>query len=104
MGERIRLGHRVLIEDARRNGHHLRATWHAEARQFVFITWRDDVCTGATRVAVEDVAHLTALLVDGLVDSATITPPAPPTPAPTRTPSLTDRARTWWRTFRGVAA
>ena len=109
MGERTSQRRRVLIEDARRNGHHLRATWHAESRQFVFSTWRDDVCTGAARVAVEDIAELTGLLVDGLADSAT--PPAPPppspvprAPSPTRPPGLGDRARTWWRTFRGLAA
>ena len=30
MGERPARRRRVLIEDARRNGHHLRATWHPE--------------------------------------------------------------------------
>jgi hypothetical protein len=38
---------------------------------------RDDVCTGAARVAVEDVAELTGLLVDGLADSATRPSPEP---------------------------
>jgi hypothetical protein len=61
----------VLIEDARRNGHHLRATWHPDTRQFVLSTWREDVCTGSARLAVEDVAELTGLLVDGLSDAAT---------------------------------
>jgi hypothetical protein len=75
MGERTSVRRRVLIEDARRNGHHLRATWHAETRQFVFSTWRDDVCTGATRIAVEDVAELAGLVVDGLADSAGTSPP-----------------------------
>src|SRR5262245_41686426 len=108
MGERTSVRRRVLIEDARRNGHHLRATWHAENRQFVFSTWRDDVCTGATRVAVEDVAELASLMVDGLADSAG-TLPAPPSPSPSPGASawasgLGDRARTWWRTFRGLAA
>jgi len=109
MGERISLRRRVLIEDTRRNGHHLRATWHAETRQFVFSTWRDDVCTGATRVAVEDVAELAGLMVDGLADSAGTTSPAPPSPEPRPATSawasnLGDRARAWWRTFRGLAA
>jgi hypothetical protein len=108
MGERTSVRRRVLIEDARRNGHHLRATWHAETRQFVFSTWRDDVCTGATRVAVADVAELAGLLVEGLADSAG-TSPAPPSPSPrptlsTRASGLGDRARAWWRTFRGLAA
>ena len=108
MGERTSVRRRVLIEDARRNGHHLRATWHAETRQFVFSTWRDDVCTGATRIAVEDVAELAGLVVDGLADSAG-TSPAPRSPAPrpassTRASGFGDRARAWWRTFRGLAA
>lgn len=108
MGERTSVRRRVLIEDARRNGHHLRATWHAENRQFVFSTWRDDVCTGATRIAVEDVAELAGLMVDGLADSAG-TSPAPPSPSPrpgasTWASGLGDRARAWWRTFRGLAA
>src|SRR5262245_62818556 len=106
MGERTRGRRRVLIEDARRNGQHLRATGHAENRQFVFSTWRDDVCTGATRVAVEDVAELAGLLVDGLADSAGTRSPAPPSPEPRAassawTSGLGDRARAWWRTFRG---
>lgn len=110
MGERTSQRRRVMVSDARRDGHHLRATWHAESRQFVFSTWRDDVCTGAARIAVEDVAELTGLLVDGLADSAAPTAAPPPDPSrPTRpgpTPGagLGDRARTWWRTFRGLAA
>jgi len=108
MGERTSVRRRVLIEDARRNGHHLRATWHAETRQFVFSTWRDDVCTGATRIAVEDVAELAGLVVDGLADSAATSPaPRSPTPRPassTRASGIGDRARAWWRTFRGLAA
>lgn len=62
--------HRVLIEDARRNGQHLRATWHPDRRQFVVSAWNADVCTGAVRLAVEDVADLTGLLVDGLTEAA----------------------------------
>jgi hypothetical protein len=70
MGERPARRHRVLIEDARRNGQHLRATWHSEKRQFVLSTWNADVCTGAARLAVDDVPELAALLVDGLADAA----------------------------------
>ena len=73
----------MLIEDARRNGQHLRATWHPEKRQFVLSTWSSDVCTGAARLAAEDVAELTGLLVDGLADA-----PAPPAAA-----GLVDRLR-----------
>jgi hypothetical protein len=87
MGERSVRRHRVLIEDARRNGQHLRATWHPEKRQFVLSTWSSDVCTGAARLAVDDVSELTALLVDGLADAAA-RPPAPAPAAPVTRPGL----------------
>ena len=61
---------RVFVEDARRNGAYLRATWHAEAGQFVLSTWHDDVCTGAVRVAAFDVAGLVGFFADGLADAA----------------------------------
>ena len=85
----------MLIEDARRNGQHLRATWHPETRQFVLSTWSADVCTGATRLAAEDVAELTSLLVDGLADAATRPVVRPTTAPPTRPglPGLVDRFR-----------
>ncbi len=87
----------MLIEDARRNGQHLRATWHPEKRQFVLSTWSSDVCTGAARLAAEDVAELTGLLVDGLADAAA--PPAGPASPATVPPTkpglagLVDRLR-----------
>jgi hypothetical protein len=86
--------HRVLIQDARGNGHHLRATWHAESRQFVVSTWNGDVCTGTARLAAADAAELAALLVDGLADAAR-QPAAAPPPAPTRAgvAGLVDRLR-----------
>src|ERR687894_698486 len=95
MGERPKRRHRVLIEDARRNGQHLRATWHPEKRQFVLSTWSADVCTGATRLAAEDVAELTGLLVDGLADAAS-RPVVRQTTAPSTRPGLpglVDRVR-----------
>jgi hypothetical protein len=79
MGERPQRRHRVLIEDARRDGHHLRVTWHPGRRQFVLSTWSADTCTGAAQLAVEDVAELTSLLVDGLAEAAAR--PAKPVPA-----------------------
>lgn len=87
MGERPQRRHRVLIEDARRNGQHLRATWHPERRQFVLSTWSSDVCTGATRLDVGDVSQLTGLLVDGLADAAA-TPVPPPGAVPVTRPGL----------------
>jgi hypothetical protein len=87
MGERSPRRHRVLIEDARRDGHHLRVTWHPDKRQFVLSTWSSDVCTGASRVAVEDAAELTSLLVDGLADAAR-RPEAPAPSVPSTRPGL----------------
>jgi hypothetical protein len=70
MGERPARRRRVLVEDARRDGHHLRATWHPGERQFVVSTWHDDVCTGASRISAPDVAALATLFVDGLAVAA----------------------------------
>jgi hypothetical protein len=86
---------RVLVEDARRSGHHLRATWHPEERQFVVSTWSRDVCTGAARLEVEAAATLAGLIVDGLTDAAAPRPSAPPAVPATRPglPGLVDRLR-----------
>ncbi len=97
MGQRSSGVRRVLIEDARRDGHHLRATWHPENRQFVLSTWTDDVCTGAARVAVEDAAALAGLLVGGLGDAAAPTPAPDPATAPGGLPGLAARALAWLR-------
>jgi hypothetical protein len=84
MGERPARRRRVLIEDARGNDRHLRATWHPETRQFVVSTWIGDTCTGAARLPAEAVAELTGLLVDGLSEAVAapavvVRPVAPPT-------------------------
>lgn len=83
----------MLIEDARRNGNHLRVTWHPDKRQFVLSTWRADVCTGSARLAVDDVAELTGLLVDGLAEAASIPPAAAPPPARPGLAGLVERLR-----------
>jgi hypothetical protein len=85
--------HRVLIEDARRNGHHLRVTWHPDKRQFVVSTWSLDVCTGSARLAVEDAAELTSLLVDGLTEAATVVEPPAATATRPGVAGLVDRLR-----------
>ena len=85
MGERSRR-RRVLVEDARHRGQHLRATWHPEARQFVVSTWSDDVCTGAARLDPDAAGALAALIVDGLADGATHEPT--PAPVPDTRPGL----------------
>ena len=70
MGEKGPKRSRVFVEDARRNGTYLRATWHPEAGQFVLSTWHDDVCTGAVRVSAVEVAGLVGFFADGLADAA----------------------------------
>jgi hypothetical protein len=95
MGERPARRRRVLIEDARGNDRHLRATWHPETRQFVVSTWIGDTCTGAARLPAEAVAELTGLLVDGLSE-AVAAPPVVSTAAPPTRPGwsgLLDRLR-----------
>jgi hypothetical protein len=76
VGERSSKRHRVFVEDSRRNGSYLRATWHPERRVFVLSTWDGDVCTGAVRVPAAEAADLVGLLVDGLGDMAK-SPPRP---------------------------
>jgi hypothetical protein len=89
---------RLFIEDARRNGRHLRTTWHPEGRQFVVSTWDADmVCTGAVRLTVEDAARLVSHVAGGLADGAA--PPASPA-MPTVAgppPGILERLRRWLR-------
>lgn len=92
---RVRRRRRVLVEDARRAGNHLRATWHPDERQFVVSTWSNDVCTGTARLQADAAAALAALIVDGLAD-ASAQPTAPrPTVPDTRSglAGLVDRLR-----------
>lgn len=94
MAERAR---RLYIEDARRNGRHLRTTWHPDGRQFVISTWDADmVCTGAVRVSVEEAARLVGHLAVGLADGAS-PPEAPPAPSSGGRLGLRDRLRRWLR-------
>jgi hypothetical protein len=82
---------RVFVEDSRNDGTYLRATWHAEGRQFVVSTWRDDVCTGAVRVPASSAPELITLLADGLADAATRPIEVPPTPQP----GVRERVQRW---------
>ena len=102
MGDRPAKRHRVFIEDARRNGAYLRATWHPERRVFVLSTWSGDVCTGAVRLPAADAADLVGLVADGLAEVAV--PPAAPAAAsapaagrtgPTRWAALRRRVARW---------
>jgi hypothetical protein len=94
MGERLARRRRVLVEDARHQGHHLRVTWHPDERQFVVSTWSRDVCTGSARLATDDAAALATLLVDGLADAAATPVPVPALPpARAGVAGLVDRLR-----------
>jgi hypothetical protein len=79
MGERPAKRHRVFVEDARRNGSYLRATWHPDRRMFVLSTWNGDVCTGAVQLPAAEAADLIGLVADGLAEMAeTASPRRPP--------------------------
>lgn len=60
---------RLLLEDARRNGRYLRATWHPDGSQFVVSAWHDDVCAGAVRLTPADAARLVGHLATGLASA-----------------------------------
>ena len=104
MGDGAMQRRRVLIEDARRDGGHLRATWHAERQAFVVSTWRNEVCTGAIRVPVAAAGDLARLLIDGLTDAATtaVAPAGPATGTRARSDVLA-RARAWLQRLRLTA-
>ena len=52
--------------DARGTDRGLRVSWHTEADLVVLSLWRDNVCTGSFRLAVEDVPDLISTLTAGL--------------------------------------
>jgi hypothetical protein len=98
MGDRPVTRHRVFIEDARRNGCYLRATWHPERRVFVLSTWSGDVCTGAIRLPAADAADLVGLVADGLAELAV--PPPAPAEAAAAAPAAGRVAPTRWAALR----
>lgn len=52
--------------DARGDGRALRVSWHAESDMVVLSLWRDTVCVGSFRLAVDEVPDFIELLRDGL--------------------------------------
>jgi hypothetical protein len=52
--------------DARGGNRALRVSWHQEAELVVLSLWRDDVCAGSFRLAVDEVPRLIDLLRAGL--------------------------------------
>lgn len=52
--------------DSRGEERSLRVSWHSEADLVVLSLWRDNVCTGTFRLALDEVPDLIALLRSGL--------------------------------------
>ncbi|QIG45321.1 hypothetical protein G5V58_23490 [Nocardioides anomalus] len=55
-----------IFLDARGVDRALRVSWHSEQDLVVLSLWRDNVCTGTFRLAVEEVPQLIDLLRTGL--------------------------------------
>ena len=58
-----------IFLDARGGDRALRVSWHTDNDLVVLSLWRDNVCSGSFRLAVEDVPDMIATLRAGL-DSA----------------------------------
>jgi hypothetical protein len=55
-----------IFLDSRGGDRALRVSWHHEAGMVVLSLWRDNVCTGSFRLAVDEVPELIDLLRTGL--------------------------------------
>lgn len=55
-----------IFLDARGGDRALRVSWHHESGLVVLSLWRDNVCTGSFRLAVDEVPELIAMLREGL--------------------------------------
>ena len=55
-----------IFLDARGGDRALRASWHQDAGVVVLSLWRDNVCAGSFRLAIDEVPELIALLRTGL--------------------------------------
>jgi hypothetical protein len=55
-----------IFLDSRGGNRAMRVSWHQEAELVVLSLWRDDVCAGTFRLAVDEVPRLIDLLRDGL--------------------------------------
>lgn len=58
-----------IFLDARGGDRAMRVSWHEESGLVVLSLWRDNVCTGSFRLAVDEVPALIELLRSGLVHS-----------------------------------
>jgi hypothetical protein len=55
-----------IFLDARGGDRAMRVSWHQESGLVVLSLWRDNVCTGSFRLAVDEVPELISLLRAGL--------------------------------------
>jgi hypothetical protein len=55
-----------IFLDARGGDRALRVSWHHESELVVLSLWRDNVCSGSFRLAVDEVPDLITLLREGL--------------------------------------
>lgn len=55
-----------IFVDARGAGRAMRVSWHHESGLVVLSLWRDNVCAGSFRLAVDEVPELIELLRAGL--------------------------------------
>jgi hypothetical protein len=58
-----------IFLDARGGDRALRVSWHEEAGLVVLSLWRDNVCAGSFRLAIDEVPDLIEILRSGLVRS-----------------------------------
>ena len=58
-----------IFLDARGGDRALRVSWHQEAGMVVLSLWRDNVCAGSFRLAIDEVPALIDMLRSGLVRS-----------------------------------
>lgn len=68
--------------DARGGGRALRVSWHQESGLVVLSLWRDNVCAGSFRLAVDEVPELIDLLRSGLDAAYDAVPRTVDVPAP----------------------
>ena len=55
-----------IFLDARGGDRAMRVSWHHESEMVVLSLWRDNVCAGSFRLAVDEVPGLIVLLREGL--------------------------------------
>ena len=58
-----------IFLDARGGARALRATWHHESGLVVLSLWRENVCAGSFRLAIDEVPELIDMLRAGLIRS-----------------------------------